>query len=858
MTVHPRYLLSVIMAILLLAGPVAGRSATVDGELRARLNSVAAGTKVPVIVSFADGISPSAFRGVSSRQDRNALVGAMRRKAEQAQGPVKDFLGKRGVGRIDSLWIINAIALEAEPELIETLTLRPGIEEIRLNGTVTAPEVVAQQVAGKPEWNIAAVGADLLWERGLTGEGVVVATLDSGVDGYHPDLQSKWRGWTGAPCDPETSAGTRDWFDPHGEHPNCPSDGVGHGTNVMGIMVGGRAGGTSIGVAPDAAWIAAKIFDDAGNSTYAAIHSAFQWVLDPDGDGDTGDAPDIVGNSWGLNEAMNSCLNEFQPDIELLKAAGIAVLFSAGNTGPERSTSISPANYPESIGVGSTDRFGGVADFSARGPSPCGAGDSIYPDLTAPGDHVLTTDLTEGGANPDSYVITFGTSISVPHIGGIMALLLETDGFPLTPISELETTLRLSATDLGLEGPDNNYGYGQVNGLAAYKRLAGQPYLGVYDPKPPENDLTLDFGSIPVGLEVVHTIAIRNSGGGQLMPNILAEPEQPFSVVSDTCSGAVLASADSCRIDLRFSPADADITYNGNLTISSNDTDRSSAVISLAGTGNSNPLPPEIEFSAAGQTLDFGSVAPGSTAQKSLTITNVGVQFLVIEPLDSSLLPARFEVVDDQCGGKSLAGGASCEIVFSFRPAATKTYQGSVEIISNDPVQASATISLAGIGNNPPARATLVSPPNGATDLALPVTVQWFHPSDPDGDPVTDTVVVSELSPGTAGAGTINRMTLTAAAMPVHASILLLLAALLVLGCSGKTRRSAYFVILAGGILLLNSCGGGSDAPARPAAISDSLTETELKSGTTYIWKVVSEDGKGGVSESASWTFTTR
>ncbi|MFN2366269.1 MAG: hypothetical protein ABR523_07395, partial [Desulfurivibrionaceae bacterium] len=184
-------------------------------------------------------------------------------------------------------------------------------------------------------------------------------------------------------------------------------------------------------------------------------------------------------------------------------------------------------------------------------------------------------------------------------------------------------------------------------------------------------------------------------------------------------------------------------------------------------------------------------------------------------------------------------------------------YQGSVAIISNDPVQSSATIALTGIGNHPPARATLVSPPNGATDLALPVTVQWLHPSDPDGDPVTDTVVVSELSPGTAGAGTINRMTFTAAAIPVHAAMILM-AALLMLGFFGTNRRSAYFVVLAGGILLLNSCGGGSDSPATPAAVSESFTETELKSGTTYIWKVVSEDGKGGVSESASWTFTTR
>ena len=81
----------------------------------------------------------------------------------------------------------------------------------------------------------------------------------------------------------------------------------------MGVMVGGASGGSAIGVAPEARWIAVKIFDDAGKAPLSAIHQGFQWLLDPDGDPDTDDAPDVVNNSWGFVENLNECIEEFSP-----------------------------------------------------------------------------------------------------------------------------------------------------------------------------------------------------------------------------------------------------------------------------------------------------------------------------------------------------------------------------------------------------------------------------------------------------------------------------------------------------------------------------------------------------------------
>ena len=127
----------------------------------------------------------------------------------------------------------------------------------------------------------------------------------------------------------------------------------GHGTSAMGLIVGGAASGSAIGMAPGATWIAAKIFNDSGTGTMSAIHLAYQWMLDPDGNPATADAPNVVNNSWTL--ATPGCSTEFEPDLAALVAAGITPVFAAGNFGPGTSTDASPANNPDAFAVGATD-----------------------------------------------------------------------------------------------------------------------------------------------------------------------------------------------------------------------------------------------------------------------------------------------------------------------------------------------------------------------------------------------------------------------------------------------------------------------------------------------------------------------
>ena len=299
-------------------------------ELEAALGAGAPGESLPVIVTCTDGSDLADLRRLRRRIRRAALVRALRENADITQRGVRRLLRQRGVRGLIDLWAINSLGISARPGLIRELAALPGISAIKLDEIVSAPRL-ALDAPGPSEWHLEAIRAPELWALGHRGAGVVVASLDTGVDLDHPDLAGRWRG------------GSNSWFDPTGEHA-LPFDALGHGTQTMGLMVGGDAGGTAIGVAPDATWIAAKIFDDAGEATLSGIHLAFQWLLDPDGDPDTDDAPDVVNNSWNLTGTVNQCVSEFAADIDLLKAAGIAIAFSASNLGPASPSSVSPAN----------------------------------------------------------------------------------------------------------------------------------------------------------------------------------------------------------------------------------------------------------------------------------------------------------------------------------------------------------------------------------------------------------------------------------------------------------------------------------------------------------------------------------
>ncbi|MFD0578633.1 S8 family serine peptidase [Dactylosporangium darangshiense] len=216
-------------------------------------------------------------------------------------------------------------------------------------------------------------------------------------------------------------------------------------------------------MAPDARWIAVKMFNDRGAATSTAIHRGFQWLLDPDGNPDTADAPDVVNDSW--TSSAGGCNLDFQPDLAMLRAAGILPVFSAGNYGPTAGTVLSPANNPEAFAVGSTDLADVIDPSSSRGPSACGQ--PVVPRAVAPGVNVRTTDLY------GLYTTASGTSLAAPHVSGALALLLS--AFPDLPADRQAAALEGGAADLGPGGPDNDYGYGRLDAFAAYQWLSTMP-----------------------------------------------------------------------------------------------------------------------------------------------------------------------------------------------------------------------------------------------------------------------------------------------------------------------------------------------------------------------------------------------
>ncbi|MEZ6000421.1 S8 family serine peptidase [Hyphomonas sp.] len=426
-------------------------------ELEVEMSTHAREDTIPVIISFERKVHPTKFVQRDRRDRRARMFEALRSEAEGTERRWRETLRVAGGRRTKTLWARNAIAVEMSVSEIARMATRPGVSRIDYDAKVYAVDT-AYSSAIQPEWNLQLIGAPELWNQGVTGAGVTVASLDTGADAVHADLASSWLGTNGG------------WYDPHGVYTQ-PHDATGHGTQTIGLMVGGGATGSNIGVAPGAKWIAAKLFDDAGTAQVSDVELSLQWLLDPDDDPSTNDTADVVNNSWGYDSLINECHPIFQYYFDLLSAADVAIVFAAGNTGPGPYTSTSPANTPGSFSVGSVDDDPNstVSSFSARGAGAC-LPNEVFPKIVAPGRNVKTADLTFG-FNPQAYSFVSGTSFAAPQVAGALALLAS--AFPEKSMLELEAALEATARDLGAAGPDNDYGAGLLDVAAAYVSLGG-------------------------------------------------------------------------------------------------------------------------------------------------------------------------------------------------------------------------------------------------------------------------------------------------------------------------------------------------------------------------------------------------
>lgn len=413
--------------------------------------------------------------------------------AEHSQSSVRAYLamaqGRQQVVSYRPLWIVNGIAFEGHAKVFWALAARPDVSMIWEDHLHYLPagergqnQPLASSAQADPvQWNVQRVKADQVWQfLGLTGEGIVVANMDTGVDWQHPLLKERYRGYAGRP----TVEHAGNWYCATNEGYLYPGDGYSHGTHTMGIMVGQQG----IGVAPEARWIAVKVFDNTGYAYDSWIHDGFQWILAPNGDPAL--APHVVSSSWGHPAGSRQ---EFLPDVQALRAAGVLPIFSAGNYGPGSGTIASPGSFAESLAVGSLDSNDLIARSSSRGPSPWG---EVKPEVSAPGVSIVSS-VPGGGLGTKS-----GTSMAAPHVAGIVALMLQVN--PSLTADECETILQQTARPLGEGNPNNDYGWGLVDAYAAVVH-AGQ--LGHLDGQ---------VSDVGTGLPIAHATVRAVSHGSAL------------------------------------------------------------------------------------------------------------------------------------------------------------------------------------------------------------------------------------------------------------------------------------------------------------------------------------------------------
>ncbi|GHH39757.1 S8 family peptidase [Lentzea cavernae] len=321
------------------------------------------------------------------------------------------------------------------------------------------------------------IGAPAAWQAGITGKGVKVAVLDTGVDEKHPDLQGK-------------QVAEKNFTDsPDG------TDEVGHGTHVASTIA--SKGEKYRGVAPDAEILDGKVCQP-GGCTESAILAGIQWA------GEQG--ANVVNMSLGggdtpevdpLEEAVNRVSRE----------TGALFVIAAGNSGrPE--TIGSPGSAESALTVGAVDRNDGIAPFSSRGPAADGA---VKPDVTAPG-----VDIVAAEAGTQGHVAMSGTSMATPHVAGVVALLKQQH--PDWSGPRLKATVMASArANPSLTAFDQGTGRVDVPKMLAQQVIAEPANINFGVQQWPHDD----------DQKVVREITYRNPGAQPVVLDLSADVRGP-------------------------------------------------------------------------------------------------------------------------------------------------------------------------------------------------------------------------------------------------------------------------------------------------------------------------------------------
>ena len=481
-------LLAAALVVVLATGYGPAYAGQIDPNLVPIMNAAAPNQPISVLVFLEDRVDLDALKNQLDNQNaartvrHETVVTNLHAKSKATQGNMAAYLeGLKASGLVDdfhAFWIINGFEVSMTRGEIERLAARSDVAMVYYNYEIETIAPV-DMTAGGPGMSLAiengvnAVRAPEVWAMGITGAGVLVSNIDTGVEGDHPALASRWAGVADARYagHPEWA-----WYDPYLGINDFPYDNGGHGTHTMGTICGG-APGDQIGVAPGSYWIAAAAIDRGGGipRTVSDAILSFQWMLDPDGNPSTSwDVPDVCSNSWGVTTSHGyaPCDPLFWSYIDACEAAGTVVIFAAGNEGTSglRRPGDRATDEYRNMAVAAVDgNTAGwpIAYFSSRGPTYCTPGGTaaIKPDISGPGVNVRS-------AYPGlTYTTMSGTSMATPHVAGVIALIRQANP-NLTP-DQIKQIIYETAYDLGTTGEDNNYGYGMIDAYEAVMMALG-------------------------------------------------------------------------------------------------------------------------------------------------------------------------------------------------------------------------------------------------------------------------------------------------------------------------------------------------------------------------------------------------
>jgi uncharacterized repeat protein (TIGR01451 family) len=304
----------------------------------------------------------------------------------------------------------------------------------------------------------------------------------------------------------------------------------------MGTVVGDDGGSNQIGVAPGARWIGCRNMDN-GWGTPATYAECFEFFLapypiggDPMTDGDPDLAPHVINNSWTCPPSEGCDVTSLRAVVENVRAAGIVVVVSAGNSGSACGTvNTPPALHDAAFSIGATASGDQIAGFSSRGPVTVDGSNRPKPDVSAPGVTVRSS-LPGGG-----YGFKSGTSMAAPHTAGVVALLWSAASHLIGDVDLTEEIIREAArpfidTTCGGDAdghPNNVYGWGIVDAMAAVRRGRGD--LGV--------SVVLQPEWVLAGGVVTHTFTVSNDATLSQATDVVLSDTLPLSTTFAWASG---------------------------------------------------------------------------------------------------------------------------------------------------------------------------------------------------------------------------------------------------------------------------------------------------------------------------------